>query len=42
MDLFFFNYSVEETLKKFKTRSVKITGSERNLNRARPCRKWET
>jgi hypothetical protein len=35
------NYSVGETLKAMKTRSVKGAVSGRILNRAHPCRKWE-
>jgi len=37
----FLNHPVGETQKAMKTRSMKFTGSGRNLNWARPCRKWE-
>jgi hypothetical protein len=37
--LIFFNHSVGETYKTMKTRSVKFTGSGRNLNWACPCTK---
>jgi len=39
--LIFFNHSAGETQKTMKTRSMKFTGSGKNLNWLRPCRKWE-